>query len=476
MTTELRSRNASQQLYVRALSQAWRNNIQLHDPSLWLLRDPEVEEKMLRDADIAHAVGFRRHLIAGRQWTVTPRLEGSPRAPVAVSIATELLDGIAHFTGARYNLSRAFFSGSRFARIHGCTRTLSIGDGKPRQWWTPVRMEDLDKRMFRIVPKHDDAAHQITAHWERWNVSSQQWDVETVDDAIQTIRHVYQDDQGSLGHGKALREALGWWWYAKEQVFAESLQAVERFAQGILKVAIDGARDAATGLPNEQLIRDWRDVLEDLRSRHVLVHDQADKIEFLPVSGDGWQLLNTMRAELRSTIFTLILGANLTTSANEGGSYALAEIQENSTEALVQFDRETLEETLTDDLLGCIWYRNHANLAELGIEDEKPRFSITQEKRQDPVERAQVAQILSGMGVQLSLQDVLDQTGFRKPDEGEPVIERPQQVPMPGMPGAPGFAQFPDMATGGIPALGDIQQDSPASIAGLVNAMRRRHP
>ena len=70
MTSELRTRNQSQQLYVRALSQAWRNTQQLHDPSVWLLRDPEVEEKMLRDADIAHAVGYRRHLIAGRTWKV----------------------------------------------------------------------------------------------------------------------------------------------------------------------------------------------------------------------------------------------------------------------------------------------------------------------------------------------------------------------------------------------------------------------
>jgi hypothetical protein len=217
---------------------------------------------------------------------------------------------------------------------------------------------------------------------------------QSVQDAAHTIRHVYQDDEGTLGHGRGLREALGWWWYAKTQVFQESLQAVERFAQGILTAKVDGARDAETGLPNTELINQWRDVLEDLRSRHVL----------------------------RSTIYTLIMGANLTTSANSGGSYALAQIQENSTEALVQYDRETLEDTLTDDLLGCIWWKNHANLQELGISNEKPRFSITQEKREDPQERAAVAQVLAGMGVELSLEDVLEQTGFRKPEPGEEVV------------------------------------------------------
>ena len=433
MTTELRIRNQSQQLYVRALSSAWRNGIQLHDPSLWLLRDPEAEEKMLRDADIAHAVGFRRHLIAGRQWNLTPLNDASPRGEMAVAVGTELLNGIKHFTQARLNLARAFFSGSRFSRIHGDHKVLTIGDGKPRTWWVPNRLEDRDKRMYRVVPKND--GETITAHWEMWNLAKQQWQPESVNDSLHTIRHVYQDDQATLGHGRALREALGWWWYAKEHVFQESLQAVERFAQGILTAKVDGVRDAATGLPNSELIESWTEVLEDLRARHVLVFDAADNVEMVNMDSGGWQMLSDIRGELKTTIFTLVLGANLTTAADSGGSYALAEIQENSTEALVQFDRETLQETITDDLLGCLWFRNHANLVELGVSNEKPRFIITQEKRQDPQERAAVASTLNSMGVDLSLDDLLEQTGFKKPEPGEDFIEGGS----PAAPMTPGF-------------------------------------
>ena len=156
----------------------------------------------------------------------------------------------------------------------------------------------------------------------------------------------------------------------------------------------------------------------------MLVHDKADSIEVITAGGEGWQLLAGIRDELRSTIYTLIMGANLTTSANKGGSYALAEVQENSTEALIQYDREVLEETLTDDLLGCVWSMNHPNLVELGINDEKPRFSVANEKREDPKMRADVASVLNSMGVELSLQDVLEQTGFRKPEPGEEIIQK----------------------------------------------------
>lgn len=489
MTTELRVRNQAQQLYVRALSSAWRNGVQLHDPSLWLVREPELEEKMLRDADIAHAVQYRRHMIAGQRWSLLPRVDRTkptsgpqpmtppkvagaiqpaqpgalspsptiaapPTAPdpgkLAVGVATELLDSIRHFTQARLNLARAFFSGARFGYIHGKPLTLTIGDGKPRQWWVPTHIEDRDKRYYRVVPKVNTADDTLTATWEEWDIVKLQFVPITVERARRTIRHVYQDDQASLGHGHALREALGWWWYAKTHVFEESLTAVERFAQGILAAKVDGVRDAQTGLPNTELIRQWRQVLEDLRARNVLVFDKADDVEVIQMNASGWELLNTIRSELRSTIFTLVLGANLTTSANEGGSYALAQVQENSTEALVQYDREVLEETLTDDLLGCVWFMNHANLAELGIANDMPRFSITQEKREDPKARAEVAQTLNAMGVELSLEDVLEQTGFRKPDIGEEIIQKAAPQPSPfggGLFGdPPGGGEFPPPA------------------------------
>jgi len=422
MTQELRIRNQSQSLFNRALTTAYRNGVQIYDPSIWLMRDPDAEEKMLRDADIAHAVGYRRHLIAGRQWNLTPRDDTSETSELAVKIGEELLGHVPHFTQARFNLARAFFSGSRFARIHGRPEVLDIGDGRRRTWWVPTRLEDIDKRNFRIVPDMDIDGGQLAAHWERWDVGVGDWGVETTKDATETIRHVYADDQATLGHGRALREAIGWWWYAKEHVFQESLQAVERFAQGIIHAKINGVRDATSGKPNATLITEWQDLLEDLRARHVLVSDRDDEVEIISPSAEGWQMLSTMREELRSTIFTLVLGANLTTSANEGGSYALAEIQENSTEALIQYDRETLEETLTDDLLGCLWKKNLANVRELGIGGEMPRFAITQEKRTDPKERAEVFEIANRMGLPLATDDIYEQLGTRKPDEEEDIL------------------------------------------------------
>ncbi len=423
MVAELRIRNQAGQIYSRALSAAYRGGIEIHDPSIWAGREPEIEDKMLRDADIAHAVQYRKHLIAGRRWNVEPQRDGSPTAPLSTFVATELLATIKDFTNARLNLSSAFFSGSRFGFIHGRPKILTLGDGQPRTWWLPERIEDMDKRSFRLKP--DITEDSIGAHWQRYDIQAQEFVDLSPQAATRLIRHVYNDDQGSLGHGRGLRDALGWWWYAKQNVFDESLQASERFAQGILTAAVDGARDSATGLPNEEVITAWKDVLEDLRARNVLVHDKADEVSTVQVQGEGWQLMKDLRDEFRSTIYTLVMGANLTTSANEGGSYALAAVQENSTEALIQTDRESLEETLTRHLMGCVWKLNHRNLVDLGIHNDMPKFSLAQEKREDPLQRAQVAQTVSAMGVPISVADVRDQTGFKKPEDGEELVKPP---------------------------------------------------
>jgi hypothetical protein len=460
MASELmHGRSQARELYVRALYSAYRSGVQLYDPSVWQARDPDVLEKMLRDADIAHAVNFRKHLIAGRQWDLVqdPYHRDADRARLARAVCGPLLSRIQRFTEARLQLAGAFLHGQRFARIHAETATLSIGDGKPRTWWIPVRLEDIDKRMRRIVPHHD--GQRVHATWQRFDIGVGQWVDETVEESIDVIEHTYQDEQGSLGYGRGLLDALGWWWYAKEHVFAESLAACERLAQGIVAAKVDGARDAATGLPNEKLIRDWQKVLERLRSKHVLVYDKTDQVEVIQASGEGHALLRDIRDELRTTIHTLILGANITTAANKGGSYALAEVQENSTEALIQFDRESLEESLTTHLIGAIWFHNWANMVDLGIAEDRPRFNIRQEKHLDPQVRVAVAEAASRMGLPLALDEVYEHIGFRRPGPDDEVLQ-PRSTPagadpigmgLPGM-GLPGLPGLP--AGSGLPGLG----------------------
>jgi hypothetical protein len=388
---------------------------------------------MLRDADIGHAVARRCALIAGREWNVTARKrvnsnskpqEVDPREDLANAVCTELLGSIKHFAEARKLIARAFFHGQRYAQIHLKPRRLTLGDGVERTWMVPIKLEDQDQFRYRKVQK-DPYAKEPKAHWERWDILGEkggQWVKVSRREAIRIIGHVYNDDESSLGYGRGLREALGWPWYAKTHVGQETIGAIERFARGWIHAKVSGARHAGTALPNTEVVSEWLKKLEAMQTRHVLVSDKDDDLNLITGSMEGWQMLTDFRKELKTTILTLVLSANLPTSADKGGSFALADTQENSEESLIQFDRESLEETFTDDLVTCIWFENNANLEELGIVDLRPRFNIQQEKRENPETTANVAATLHGIGVDLDAEDIYERTGNKKPEKDAEVI------------------------------------------------------
>lgn len=437
MATELRQYNQAQQLYLTALTSAYRRS-QLYQPSVWLGQEPEIDEKMLRDPDIAHAVGFRCKLVAGRQWTLVPKDANDPLADLAVDIGTKLLGHkLKKFTQSRALLARAFFHGQRWARIHGECVPLTLGDGKRRMWWVPTRLEDVDSRQVRMVPEVDTRTGEIANRYQLWNVGRGDWERDeknqprrmTNDDLRQYVVHTYEDEQGSLGFGKGLRDALAWCWRTKAHVFEEAGRAIERFAGGMMLAKVNGLKDGEQSLPNPALMQAVLSAIENARARHSLVIDRDDEIEVVQGSAEGWQMLTDFREALRSMVLTLVLSANLPTSADKGGSFALSETQADSTEATMQYDREALEESLTDSLVRQTWANNYPNLLELGLalpEDNyssQPRFNIKQEQKLDPEKRANVAKMAHEIGLPLPKAELYEQLGFRQPEEGEDVLD-----------------------------------------------------
>ncbi len=443
----LNRNNVSQTLFLRALTSTYQQGLQLFDPSEWLDREPELEEKMWRDADIRAAIDLRLNKIV-QDWNLQPagtrlaarsgnkiKFAQRPRSLLAVAVGSALLSKVEKFDEARKNLAEAFFHGMSAMRVHMKPVVLTIGDGRERTWMVPVRLEDLDKR-YLTMRVHKNDRTDIETHWEEWNIAGGKWNPLTDFEALHTIRHTYNDNQSTLGYGRGLRDALGWWWYAKSHVQQEQLMAVSRFAQGILHARVDGARDA-DNMPNQEVVDAWTDLLVNLQARNILVSDAADNIEVIQGNAEGYQFLQDVVKQLKTTITTLVLGANLPTIAEgDGGSYALGGVQEDTTETLVQFDRGALDGTISDKLLRCIWVRNKANLVEMRLWDERPEFSTVQEKRRDPKDFVEVARGVHDMGADLSQEDVFDKAGLRIPEPGEAVIpgraEQPAAFP-PGM-------------------------------------------
>lgn len=468
-----RSRN-SYERYVQSLSDAIKNRDWIIDPSFSLGSDSAIYTKILRDPVAAHAIRFRKHLVAGAEVRVIP---ASDRAEdkAAASIIEDLLGEIHGFTDARMCLGEAIFRGSAYAYISGHRKRMIAGklprnetfpglnvDPQPLDWWVPHRLINVDRRRFRLVR---DLQTQVL-RWEFWSVERRAWEAMTNPEWF--VRSVFEQTEDSLGYGRGLLDTLYYFQAAKARAVQDALAASERFGQGLLKVAIQNMRDAE-GRPiggdtrsATTVAQNWQDELVKHKARHILVHDARDTIDELQMNGRGWDLIKWLIEYLDNAQVTTVLGSTLPTLAGDGGSRAMAAVQENSTEALIQADRQRLADDLTRDLVGLLWGQNRVQIQSQVGAAVMPRLSIDQRKKEDPEAAAAVISTLLAAGVDLRKEDVYKKTGFSQPLPGDEIVEGGAAISAPS--GGFPFAALTPSPSFGTPINGNGLPPAPGTI------------
>ena len=420
------------QRYAQELSNAIKYRDWIYDPDYALANDAAVYEKIMRDPVTAHAIRYRKHLVAGAEWRIEPASDDDADKRAA-EIVEEAVKKIENFTDARIRLASSIFLGSSYAAIQGERYLKRLAGSGARLWWCPKALIDKDRRRFRRV--YDRALAR--RRWEMWSVDREQW--EPLAHPEWFVRSVYDDTEASLSYGRGLLNTVYQYQAAKSRTLQDASAASERFGQGFLKAAVDNMR-GPDGRPTagqdgsgSNVATAWARELNKHRARNILVHDARDKVELLTGFTDGWKLLESLRDYYDTAITTAILGANIPTSANAGGSYALALIQENSTEALVQADRLRLSDEITRDLVGAFWRYNRLQLEEEGLgKARKPVFRIVNQKREDPAAASQVIAALLGAGVELRADEVYRKCGFTQPLPEDAVIKPSAEAQEPG--------------------------------------------
>jgi hypothetical protein len=109
------------------------------------------------------------------------------------------------------------------------------------------------------------------------------------------------------------------------------------------------------------------DVLERMRVRHGVVVDPEDETTVLWPSGSGHQMVVAFLEYLPEKVTQLMSGAVLHVgSASGSGSKARAETESDEAEGMIQFDREVIDEALTDCLVAQVWRLNRGNIVAPG--------------------------------------------------------------------------------------------------------------
>ena len=418
----LKNRNLHGDLYNWALNASYHDGIRVFDPSRALSNDPDIYHKVYSDPVVSQAIDHRAHMVAAPTWRCAPFSE-DPIDRAASNVIEAIIRQIPRFTESRRKLAHGFATGGRYSRFTGCFQTTRVGqDTVDRNWWIPSYMVDMDRRRFRAVAKRSHTGG-VDIDWELWSFrNGGQWEI--LQNPEWFAKHLVADSEDSLGYGTGIVESIHDYLWAKTIVLKEGLQGLKRWAQGVVVAKIQGGRDAKTGNPNIALLQQWVNELNRMQGESAIAFDSADEIEMLDGPSTGHQMVKEFIEYLDNSMRIRILGANLPTSADQGGSYALGKVQENSTVALVVGDQELLDDTLTNDLVRLAWNLNRAPLIEMGLGDARmPRFMTVNERMRDPKEQAEIVRTVLEAGISLKAEEVFERIDFSLPGPNDEKIE-----------------------------------------------------
>jgi len=439
--------------YVRELAMdKWRSV--LEDPSYALSQDPEAWRRIRRDAHFAFLIQTRRRKTASRGWRIVPATD-DPVDRMAAGIVEQAVKKIPRFWNTRFALAEADFRGSAYAAITGQVMDWAPMLGLPssqtppqkldrKQWWMFNRLPHVDRYRFRSVPRDGHFWPEIFSPrrgvWEP--LQHPEW----------FIRHVYDEEEESRGHGTGLLDPLYMVWYSKMTCMELGLQGVEAWANGRITAAIDGLRDPS-GKTNATVAAAWRSAVRSWLRDHVLTHDERDKIEMHDGPTQGHNMAVDFMRYCDNSASQLVLGSVLPFGGDQGsGSLARAEEEGDQSDEYIQPGRDSLGETLTDTIIRVWWERNWGNLCELGLERaDPPELELYAEPRKDTTKNAEV------LAIALQHGDVQEEEFYEKLDLTPPGPEDrviSKQEPAESNPFGGGFG------------MGGFNIDQPAQVPG----------
>ena len=417
--------NVNTDQYVYSLQSAYRANIRLYDPDYAIARDPAFKTKAMRDPIVQQALDIRLNMVAGKNWTVEPRsASANDDDKGAAAVMEDLILQWDAFSQARKRLGAAVMNARSYEFVEGRREAFAAGpESIEADWWFPTKSKNIDEARirWRSIPT-DDGEVRTVQEIAPILPSPELW-VQL--DTFQLIQVIFNDEEGRLGYGRGLREAIYHYYWAKGVVMREGLQGLERWAQGLPILKIDSSRHGGTEQDMESVRTEMLEAIRRHRAEYGgIAIDINDELTIEEPGQGGSKMVNDWREYLDGSITRLVTGSLLPSGGGANvGSNARSQTEENSTESLVQFDRGVVDASLTRDLIYLIWEVNRENFTRFFPKARMPVFRTVNEKREDPEVAARVIETLNRAGVAMKLDEIYKKTGLTKPDPGDDILE-----------------------------------------------------
>jgi hypothetical protein len=419
-----------------------------------LLADSDLYEEVRQDPVVTHALEYLALLVAGTEWEVLPA-PGDPKSERLVPFIKGALDHIHDFVWVRKYLTDAVLMGMAVGKKtrSGPHKARRIGsDVVPRHWTLVDSVEPIDKRrleierMWEYEETNDPTMSTIgdpIHYWKLYDPYNLNWTIIEDRAVMPQARMAHQDfvwhfsenREDRVGYGRGVLEVLYTCIRIKSHLTQYRAAYCEKHAMPWLIAKIDVMkRVSASGLASGDIktvtgvISEFLDVLTQMQGRHVAVADKSDDIQVIEPTGSGNTHIADFIDYLDRVMTQLILGATLNTQQQVGAassSYAQSRTHEASTDAVVNYHRTRLEETLRDDIVQGFINDNYSIFAAMGLADvDPPYIRLTDERKITPqMQGEMLAQAQNmGLGKYISVDKALEGMRLKKASPGEEVM------------------------------------------------------
>jgi len=482
--------NVNDQLFTNALSAAYRNRTWLYNPDIALKRDASSWEKIQRYPKIAHALQKRCHMVTTRDWMIEPGGE-EPGDKQLASIVEQEFRSVKGLPQCRFRLSRAPILGTanewmegqrqikqyRLANVEAPVGPPKDAEKKPpanflaeppdpqapapakktpfADWFSFTSFRHIDYRRIRRVPvwtpKNDGTGDELLDVELHLGSIANIGTYAKIEHVECLLRIEYDDEEGRLGYGRGLMEAIYWGFWILETLWREGLTGVEKWANGLLVASVDEAARGMTTKDAQTVAAAFLSTLDMMRGRGIFVKSKSDEIEVIERTGTGHEALVKLIGMVEDALMQLILGSVRPSGGGEGGTYGQGKVEERSTEDVIQFDRQLLDDAITEKMIGLWIELNGPQLAECGLAAAaRPRFVSIEGDDEDPVKFGEIVKAAQAAGLEVTKAEAYRRFGLKRPGPDDEILEAPKPELPPGFGGgAPGKSPFDDLAGAG---------------------------
>ena len=405
-------------------------------------RENRVLARMMpHDADILRACKIREYTATALPWVIEPEDPEDPQQAAECAAITKAIQSMRRVRQFLGHLQRAFWFGhtgaammyamhsepivgmarrdpndpnservsaevryapSDWLPIHGdaltftadgrlCVRTNGFSD----RWGGAERIQTPDGYAVLLTPAQREAVVLNV-----WNREPPEYDDPT------TAARVWG--------GQGLRSLLWYHWVAKQHLAQNAAHYAERFARGTLMWMYSSGSAAGKDAAEEGLrlmSKTWATTVPIAGE----MDPKKNPIQFMEASGTGYQIFADLERLASERITKAILHQELTSEAGPAGigSGGVAKAHQDTFRTVIEYDAETLADSLTAELVRPMCAANFKR-------ERRYRFCFpTPDDEGEKLARFETAY---RMGVTFAEREVRQLAGGREPQGDEPVV------------------------------------------------------